>query len=881
MSSCCSGLRGNSCNTTEDYFDAWRGVIESALTDALNDTIDMRTDDPLLHIAQAVLNRRRASMSTPPPLPETASDEDAWSVAGWLNSLSLHSVVSTALQPNGDAATIDFVCGLSREQIAARLHAADVEGQLATVIHEGVGTLLQQGAATGAELNSKFASEAGFEMAFGPRGLFFTGLEGLIGPPLLVQGSLGLSMEREHTACDDVDLTFTSSNGVTTSTRLEWEVVVAPIEGKRYPERARGRGMEGERNVRSLQELLPAMEERNRQLQAAKHSPMGEDELVAGRMYTGPMYEKYNLVLRSRSGVAVLRARQQELCGGNMYATTLHAINSCVAKLSKLSVVGKVWRGFKGATLPRSFWETSAEGVRGGVEYGFSSTTTDRAQALSYAAGRASTVLEMSAGMCDRGADIAWLSQYTAEAEVLFPPLLGVEVLGTAVEGSTLVVAARLSVPAVLTLEQVVSKRKKVVLDLCAQMVAELHHETKGAEWDALQQLAARAAEADAEPSGGSDGLDVVAEARAWLEARLAETMCLAPTAFNDDETLGSAVRDAVLAKRTLSAWPAGLQWLLEASSLELAALRGVTELKLKGCALGPGAAGALRVLLHVGRVRSVDLAVNDLGDEGCRCLAAALPRATSLHSLSLKGNAIGREGGRALGAALGGEGTLLTALDLTKNNLGDEGAAAVGAALSTNRVLTSLSLERTMSGDGAATALGEALSANGALLELNLASEYQSTRANVVAHAGGVALAAGLSRNGRLTSLSLFQNRTLGPDAGCALAAAVRTCTQLRVLNLLCSGQDARSVAALAEARDASMLVTLCGIDPAVLTDLSEGLSGQGLLEADALLLAAELAANATLTALNVRANDIGADGRVALESASAGRTPPLRLEL
>lgn len=50
-------------------------------------------------------------------------------------------------------------------------------------------------------------------------------------------------------------------------------------------------------------------------------------------------------------------------------------------------------------------------GVRGGVEYGFTSTTTERAQAENYALGKASTLLELEMGMVDRGADISWLSQ--------------------------------------------------------------------------------------------------------------------------------------------------------------------------------------------------------------------------------------------------------------------------------------------------------------------------------------------------------------------------------------------------------------------------------------------------------------------------------------
>ena len=83
-----------------------------------------------------------------------------------------------------------------------------------------------------------------------------------------------------------------------------------------------------------------------------------------------------------------------------------------------------------GCVLPTSFWEKNEQGVRGGVEAGFMSTTTSRAVAVGYSGGpeaggegRAPMVLEMGQGMIDRGADIGFLSQYPHEAEVLFPPL--------------------------------------------------------------------------------------------------------------------------------------------------------------------------------------------------------------------------------------------------------------------------------------------------------------------------------------------------------------------------------------------------------------------------------------------------------------------------
>ena len=69
----------------------------------------------------------------------------------------------------------------------------------------------------------------------------------------------------------------------------------------------------------------------------------------------------------------------------NTYTTTLHAINSCVVKLSKLTRATHVYRGLSDRTLPAAFWRKNEFGVMGGVEGGFLSTTLVRDVAFDYA----------------------------------------------------------------------------------------------------------------------------------------------------------------------------------------------------------------------------------------------------------------------------------------------------------------------------------------------------------------------------------------------------------------------------------------------------------------------------------------------------------------
>ena len=95
--------------------------------------------------------------------------------------------------------------------------------------------------------------------------------------------------------------------------------------------------------------------------------------------------------------------------------------------------------GTKGGVLPPKFWEANEQGVKGGIELAFMSTTLDRKVAMGFAKTEEgpSTIFEIQMGMVDRGADVQWCSQFPGEAEVLFAPLTGQEVVGEpAVEGA-------------------------------------------------------------------------------------------------------------------------------------------------------------------------------------------------------------------------------------------------------------------------------------------------------------------------------------------------------------------------------------------------------------------------------------------------------------
>jgi hypothetical protein len=336
-------------------------------------------------------------------------------------------------------------------------------------------------------------------------------------------------MAHEHTGMGDANETLNTSNyEIETSSAIEWAFVATPDkppEGgwpiEKKLERAQKPVAAKLERSRSLTELVASgaqmrqpmpldvlnslMAEKNLKLEELGEPALMLAEMFASRLYTGPLFVKYNGVLRGLdSPVPFLKHSMIELCcpkavyeqymGGaekweqpkgtlsyeevkkelNTYTTTLHAINSSIVKLGKLTVATKVFRGISGRVLPKEFWEANEFGVKGGIESAFMSTTLNEKVAISYASSGDGTgfVFEIQQGMVDRGADIGFISQYPHEKEILFAPLTGLEVRSTRVKGSALVVEVALSVNlASLTIEQVIGKRRALIDQMAEQQV--------------------------------------------------------------------------------------------------------------------------------------------------------------------------------------------------------------------------------------------------------------------------------------------------------------------------------------------------------------------------------------------------------------------------
>jgi hypothetical protein len=111
-----------------------------------------------------------------------------------------------------------------------------------------------------------------------------------------MEATLFKAMENEHAdpGLKDTQIRFKSTNGVETTSAIEWEIVVHPNKKHlhMYPERDgfRDRNPELCRKYISLEEMKDKMtNDTNKRLIKHDHAPMIEEELIAGRLYTGPM----------------------------------------------------------------------------------------------------------------------------------------------------------------------------------------------------------------------------------------------------------------------------------------------------------------------------------------------------------------------------------------------------------------------------------------------------------------------------------------------------------------------------------------------------------------------------------------------------------------
>jgi hypothetical protein len=325
--------------------------------------------------------------------------------------------------------------------------------------------------------NSKFCLSGSFEGSFAKLEDFYEGPEKLIGSP---NPLVGVGTHREHCDRPNSHVEYTSTNYTFVFTPAEeWEFVVSPSENKYYPhtpedsklwKQPEGEAWKGDHGRQALPLETFVKQGKDR-------FNLREEEVVVLRLYTGPMFNLYNAVLRKFPEQLYVSLK------GNQYETTLFCIISGIMKISRKTEVPadrRLWRGLGGMILPENFWHKSKDKdqFRGAVENGLMSTTSNQQVAIQYSGvdKKRGTVFEIDAGRIDIGADLSWLSQYPDESEYLFPPLSCLEVHGEPrLEGDVIVFPLRVNLCLKgLTLEQLEQRRKDLHMAMTKNLREEL-----------------------------------------------------------------------------------------------------------------------------------------------------------------------------------------------------------------------------------------------------------------------------------------------------------------------------------------------------------------------------------------------------------------------
>jgi hypothetical protein len=165
-------------------------------------------------------------------------------------------------------------------------------------------------------------------------------------------------------------------------------------------------------------------------------------------------------------------------------------------------------------------------------------------------------------------------------------------------------------------MEQVVSKRRKVVADMVSNVLADFGRGLDvNADWIAL----------------GPSALD---SARACLEGLLKPLHSEEPEHYNDDAQLGAAISAAVFRANAVGGWGAGAAALALLSGHETVALLELEILDLTEKTTGGKVWDGIGALLRFGRLRVLNLKQAALGAAGAMRLAVELGTAPHLTEL-------------------------------------------------------------------------------------------------------------------------------------------------------------------------------------------------------------------------------------------------------
>jgi hypothetical protein len=368
---------------------------------ALEDNLDIELEDRRLEGAWGFLLQQYGSTGSSELALEDLENAieqavDRKNLGDWLLEQKIHEIFVERLLPSSHHAgksAVDLLVDYEPTQLRHRL--AGVENE----VHSSICSALAHHAAemravaarssSGGEEN-KFTwglQKEGFCALFGDVALFRKGLNDIIGLP---DTDIFDAMQAEHKDGEKSREFFETANYRTkTCPADEWDFVVKPDEKKEYAGEGKGHGQRVREDLSELMAKRPPSAHADKKCEGCS-ACLSREEVIALRLYSGPMYMFYNSVLRALLAWEVSKGEgkgDKSEAPAVEYRTTIHMISSGIVKLSEIMRrpdSRKVYRGLSGIKLPDKFWREDKLGWKGGVEMAFMSTTTDRHVALDY-----------------------------------------------------------------------------------------------------------------------------------------------------------------------------------------------------------------------------------------------------------------------------------------------------------------------------------------------------------------------------------------------------------------------------------------------------------------------------------------------------------------
>ena len=273
-----------------------------------------------------------------------AVDEESeqWTISKFLDSVRVGKVISQALSarlPAGNDGSVELAFaralgGIGPERGKPVLHMLLKEGDtlngMTNLIWQELALLCKQGAATATDLHDKFVQDGAGSLSFGEMENFLGGLERFLGAP---EPDLDEAMRSDHCKQKDSHLLFQAgSYGIATTSATEYSFVRSPeafvpaVQPAGDPTPAIGAEVRGfgawpkeekakltekarPREPKAIGEFQGRINEISSQLQDLDVAAFKDVEFWGARLYTGPMYAKYNAVLRGVGEMALIEKK--------------------------------------------------------------------------------------------------------------------------------------------------------------------------------------------------------------------------------------------------------------------------------------------------------------------------------------------------------------------------------------------------------------------------------------------------------------------------------------------------------------------------------------------------------------------------------------------